>query len=248
MPKRALQCIEIILKGVYQQKHLEMGIQAARSFYLPPDKPVYLGDFFELWLGLFQSTVLGSQIYLNVDVTHKAFPERYASLVHLLEQIQKEQNCDQRNALHYMQSHLYGLDVIYKTPGDAGKKRVHKFMALVGQPNEERFKDCNGRELTVASYFAELKYPINCPNLPCVKLGNTIKSITVPMEHCSLSSSQVSKLIIPSQLKKIVKYFILPVIRRPTESVRRIKHELSLKKLRPAQTNGNERLWDCWIS
>lgn len=196
MPKKALQCIEIILKGVYQQKHLEMGIQAARSFYLPPDKPVYLGDFFELWLGLFQSTVLGSHIYLNVDVAHKAFPERYESLVNLLQQIENEQKCDQRSAVNYMQSHLSGLDVIYKTPGDVGKKRVYKFMALVGNPNEERFKDSNGREFTVASYFKEQKYPIDCPNLPCVKLGNTIKSITVPMEHCSLSGRQVSKLLI----------------------------------------------------
>lgn len=192
MPKRALQCIEIILKGAYQQQHLEMGVQAARSFYLRPAKPEYLGDFFELWLGLFQSTVLGSQIYLNVDVAHKAFPERYGSLVNLLEQIQKEWHCDLRNATNAMQSHLSGLDVIYKTPGNAGSKRVYKFLQLAGTPSQERFKDANGRELSVATYFNEQNYPINRPDLPCVKLGNSIKSITVPMEHCSLSDRQVS--------------------------------------------------------
>lgn len=196
IPKRALQCIEIILKGAYQQKHLEMGIQAARSFYLPSQQREYLGDFFELWLGLFQSTVLGSQIYVNVDVAHKAFPERYDSLLNLLQQIQKERHCDQRNAIEQMQSHLSGMDVIYKTPGNAGKKRVYKFMGLVGNPNQERFTDQSGRQTTVAAYFSEQKYPISCPDLPCVKLGNTIKSIVVPMEHCSLSDRQVSKLVI----------------------------------------------------
>lgn len=196
MPKRALQCIEIILKGAYQQRHLEMGIQAARSFYMPPRTREYLGDFFELWLSLFQSTVLGSQIYLNVDVAHKAFPERYASLVDLLNQIEREYKCDQRYALDDMRSHLSGLDVIYKTPGNAGQMRVYKFFGLVGTPVQERFTDANGREVTVAAYFREQNYPINYPNLPCVKLGNTIKSITVPMEHCSLSDRQVTKLII----------------------------------------------------
>lgn len=192
MPKKALQCIEIILKGAYQQKHLEMGIQAARSFYLPPAKREYLGDFFELWLGLFQSTVLGAQIYLNVDVAHKAFPKRYASLLDLLDQIQDERRINLSSALDGMETHLSGLDVLYKTPGNAGKMRVYKFMGLVGTPNQERFTDMNGRELTVAEYFGEQNYPIRWPDLPCVKLGNTIKSITVPMEHCSLSDRQVS--------------------------------------------------------
>lgn len=198
MPKKALQCIEIILKGAYQQKHLEMGIQAARSFYLPAAKREYLGDFFELWLGLFQSTVLGAQIYLNVDVAHKAFPERYSSLLDLLKQIQQERRTDERHAIADMEQHLSGLDVIYKTPGNAGNMRVYKFMGLVGTPSQERFKDMNGRELTVAAYFQEQNFPITRPQLPCVKLGNTIKSITVPMEHCSLSDRQVSRSTVSS--------------------------------------------------
>lgn len=222
MPRRALQCIEIILKGAYQQEHLEIGIQAARSFYLPTTKREYLGDFFELWLGLFQSTVLGSNIYLNVDVAHKAFPERYESLLDLLKQIQNERRCDERNALHDMQSHLSGLDVIYKTPGLVGSKRVYRFLGLVRNPNQEKFKDVNGVEMTIAAYFKQHNYPINRPDLPCVKLGNAIKSITVPMEHCSLSDRQVSKLILSVNLKDLS--ICLFSFRLSTKNVRRIRH------------------------
>lgn len=173
-----------------------MGVQAARSFYLPPQRREYLGDFFELWYGLFQSTVLGSNIYLNVDVAHKAFPKRYASLVDLLKQIMDEHRCNMNDALYDMKSHLSGLDLIYQTPGNAGMKRVYKFMALVNTPDRERFTDADGREVTIAAYFRERSYPIRRPDLPCVKIGNSIKNITVPMEHCSLSDRQVSKLII----------------------------------------------------
>lgn len=192
MPKRALQCIEIILKGAYQQKHLEMGIQVARSFYIPSEKREYLTDFFELWLGLFQSTVLGSNIYLNVDVAHKAFPKRYDSLVQLVQQIEKELNFKRSEALTYLERHLAGMNLIYKTPGDGGKKRVYKFLKLGGTPNQEQFKDAEGRKFTVAEYFKEKNYNITQPNLPCVKVGNSIRSIAVPMEFCSLSDCQVS--------------------------------------------------------
>ncbi len=214
MPKRALQCIEIILKGAYQQEHLEDGVQVARSFYIPTDPRKYLGDFFELWLGLFQSTVLGYQIYLNVDVAHKAFPKRYSSLLDLLDQIEGEIEEERRRTKGYklrdplsvMRAHLSGMDVIYKTPGSAGKKRVYKFMDLVGTPSQEKFKDCNDKLVSVASYFAEQKYPIEYPDLPCVKLGNSIKSITVPMEHCSLSDRQaINRKCTENQTRTIIK-------------------------------------------
>lgn len=193
MPRRALQCLEIVLKGAFQQAHLENGIQAGRSFFLPPQKREYLGDYFELWLGLFQSTVLGNSPYLNVDVAHKAFPKRYHSLVALLEDI-KQENPRTRDPFQDMRTHLRRMDVIYKTPGNAGQMRVYKFMDLVGTPKQERFTDENGRQLTIADYFREHNYPINYPALPCVQLGNNLRSIKVPMEHCSLSDCQVSQI------------------------------------------------------
>lgn len=195
IPKRALQVLEVILKGAYHQEHLRQGISAARSFYLPDDRPAYLGDYFELWYGLFQSTVLGYQPYLNVDIAHKAFPKRYASLVNLLDDIKNESrfNRDDRALYEEMRKHLKGLDLIYVTPGNADQRKVYKFLDLDGKPSEVRFADSSneGRMITVAEYFRERNFPIRNPNLPCVKIGSSIRSISVPMEHCELPNSQV---------------------------------------------------------
>lgn len=197
IPKRALQVLEVILKGAYHQEHLRNGISAARSFYLPDDKPEYLGDYFELWYGLFQSTVLGYQPYLNVDIAHKAFPKRYASLVDLKNAIRQENSRnarDDRMLYEELKKHLRGLDLVYVTPGNANLKKVYKFLDLDRKPSEVKFKDDKGRQLTVAQYFEERNFPIRYPDLPCVKIGSSIKNITVPMEHCELPNSQVSLL------------------------------------------------------
>ncbi|XP_037046508.1 protein argonaute-2-like [Bradysia coprophila] len=205
-PQRALQCIDVILKGAFQQKHLEMGIQAARSFFIPASNREYLGDFFELWLGLFQSSVLGSNIYINVDIAHKGFPERYDSLVKMLEQMANEYRCDIRQATNYMRRHLSGMDVIYKTPTVDGTMYSYKFVDLVGVPDKETFKDKDGNRLTVAEYFQTQNYTITRPDLPCVKLGNSIKNIVVPMEHCSLSDRQaINRKCTENQTRKIIR-------------------------------------------
>lgn len=191
MPRRALQCVEIILKGAFQQAHLANGLQTKRSFFPPqPDRREYLGDFFELWLGLFQSTVLGYNPYLNVDIIHKAFPKRYESLARLYEDIQRESRNDPIRAL---KSHLSGLDVIYTTPGNAGARRIYKFMDVLDTPDKVFFNDENGQRMSIAQYFTQKNYRINNPRLPCVKIGSAIRSISVPMEHCALSDRQVSE-------------------------------------------------------
>lgn len=228
-----MQCIEVILKGAFQQKHLTMGIQAARSFYLPPppNKRQYLGDFFELWLGLFQSTVLGSNIYLNVDVAHKAFPERYDSLVDMLNKMTEEYRCDVRSAINSMKRHLSGMDVVYKTPNREGTKRIYKFMDLVGAADRERFKDKDGRQFTVAEYFKTQNYLISRPDLPCVQLGNSIKSIVVPMEHCSLPDRQaINRKCTEEQTRNVIKIAATSTDTRKTKIMAlldQIKHNQS---------------------
>lgn len=193
MPKRALQCLEIILKGAFQQDHLRHGLQTKRSFFLPPTKHEYLQDFFELWLGLFQSTVLGNQPYLNVDVHHKAFPKKYTSLIHLLNEIEQEHRCNTQIALQRMHQHLIGLDLIYVTPGQVDQRRIAKYIELVDIPSQVTFSR-DGNTTTIQKYFAERNFPINRPDLPCVKLGNAIRNFSVPMEHCELTDRQVSKI------------------------------------------------------
>lgn len=181
---------------------------AARSFYLrPQQKPVYLGDYFELWLGLFQSTILGDIPFLNIDIAHKAFPKRYGSLVDLLEDMKQDfrvgrlvnvtrpldvQVCD---AMH---KHLAGMDIIYrKTRESSGLER--KFLGVAEIPSRvffEATRTVNGKEekhkTNVQDYFKSIGIQIKYPHLPCIKMGNTIKSVTVPMEFCSVSDAQVS--------------------------------------------------------
>ncbi|XP_014218616.1 protein argonaute-4 isoform X2 [Copidosoma floridanum] len=68
----AIQALDIILRSAPALTSITVG----RSFFRPPQgQPVYLGSGMDLWVGLFQSAVLGWKPFLNVDVAHKAFPK-----------------------------------------------------------------------------------------------------------------------------------------------------------------------------
>lgn len=150
-----------------------------------------MGDFYELWLGLFQSTVLGEIAFLNVDVNHKAFPKRYASLVDLLQDmgnIPTNQPLDRKDE-DALRRHLAGLEICYNVPNAKGM--VYKFMRMEGPPESVRFKMESGEEKSIGQYFRDSGRRIQYPNLNCIRLGNTIKSICVPMEFCSIPDTQV---------------------------------------------------------
>lgn len=170
----------LILQCAFQQSHLR-GVQAGRSFFLQPTGNRYdLGDFFELWLGLFQSTVLGGCPYLNVDVSHKAFPKRYDNMAQLAREVGNDRA---------LAEHLRGMDIVYNRPGNAGKK-IHKFLDVDNTPERCMF-ELNGQRISVLQYFRQIGYTIQNPNLPCLRIGGQTNSITVPIELCSLSDAQV---------------------------------------------------------
>lgn len=187
---------------------MESGVSASRSFYLrPAGRPVYLGDYFELWYGMFQSTVLGDVPFLNIDIAHKAFPKRYASMIELLEDMKQDYRVgrlvDVNRPMDYqvvmaLKKHLAGLDLIYRsTPEAKGFER--RFLDIVDIPSRVGFeasREVNGKTETyktnVADHFKSKNTAIRYPHLPCIKIGSTVKSITVPMEFCSLSDAQVS--------------------------------------------------------
>lgn len=165
----------------YQQRLLDRGVSGGRSFFLPPGgRREYLGDFYELWLGLFQSVVLGNMPLLNVDVNHKAFPKRYNSIIDdlfpdmeqdLRMRIDPNRQLDQ-NVIRTLERHLGGLEIIYRGPGNS---RIYKFMRLVGKPANERFTTENGEEKTISQYFRDTNRNIRYPEMPCIRLGNSIK-------------------------------------------------------------------------
>lgn len=166
------------------------GIQGGRSFFLPPIGPrTDLGDFYQLWLGLFQSLVLGKLPLLNVDVNHKAFPKRYDTLVDLWNEMQGDYNIE--NALA---RHLSGLEICYTNPG-TNAKRIYKFISVERTPQNCQFTLEDGRQTNVLEYFRTTGRQINHPNLPCIKIGSTIRSHTIPLEFCSIPDTQVNCIV-----------------------------------------------------
>lgn len=172
-----------------------------RSFYLrPKDRPLYLGDYFELWYGLFQSTVLGDMPFLNVDIAHKAFPKSYTSLIDIFTDMQQDRRFqngintnrpidnDVKDAL---KKHLSGLDIHYTSPKD-GQIYERKFASVENPPGQIMFQK-DDKNISVLEYFEKtLNKKIQYPQMPCIKMGNRIRTITVPIEFCSLSNAQVS--------------------------------------------------------
>lgn len=163
----------------------------------PSGKREYLGDFYELWLGLFQSLVFGEMPLLNVDVNHKAFPKRYNSLLDLLKDMENDlrTQIDINRQLEYnvceaLKRHLGGLEICY-TNSATGAKRIYKFMSMDKLPGELTFALENGERTNVLNYFRNSGRPIKYPNLPCIKLGNSVKNQSVPMEFCSIPDTQV---------------------------------------------------------
>lgn len=174
----------------------------------------YLGDHYELWLGLFQSVVLGEGLFLNVDVCHKAFPKRYANLIDLLRDMENDINNDRNRrggyqqgrsqepfridlnrSLHGMiidklEQHLSGLDICFNTGLATGS--IQKFRYIGRKPADEMFMK-DGRRLSVLQHFTETGKRIRYPELPCIGLGS--RDTKIPMEFCSIPDTQVSSII-----------------------------------------------------
>lgn len=158
-----------------------------------PSNRIDLGDNYELWTGLYQSAVLGSRPYLNVDIAHKAFPSRMP----ILDILAKMRGVDLKRKLDRgveiaLQSHLKGLSIDYKLPAQEASCRTYKFMSIGAIPKQVKFRnDQDKKEYTVESYLLSRGVQIRFPNLPTLKLGNSVKNITVPMEFCSIAGCQV---------------------------------------------------------
>lgn len=171
----------------------------------------YLKDFAELRKGLFQSVVLGGNRkrllpLLNVDVSNKAFPAPYNSLIDLLRDMKDEfstrnrefvvdlsgpLNDDVAKKLH---AHLSGLELCYCSDGT--NKTIRKYFELGEVPAKETFdieRDGRKTRTTVQKYFdGELRRQIRYRNLQCIRLGNRTHYISVPMEYCAILGNQVS--------------------------------------------------------
>lgn len=159
-------------------------------------KDLYLGNGSELWLGLFQAVVRGNKLYLNVDVSHKAFPKRYEDLFMYLRDLEGDLRARidlnkqlDRRVVDELQRFLSGLDVCYTQPG-TGLKTVRKFLRVGETPAFSRF-EFEGKQTTVLKYFTERGMKIKYEEMPCLEIGSRDKPIAVPMEFCSILDAQV---------------------------------------------------------
>lgn len=117
--------------------------------------------------------------FLNVDVNHKAFPRRYGTLVDLLKEmgVRSPNSTLDRDEEEKLRRHLAGLEIVYTAPNANGM--VYKFMAIVDKPANIRFTLDNGQQKSILQYFNDTGRRIQYPELNCIKLGNTIKNISV---------------------------------------------------------------------
>lgn len=159
-----------------------------------------MGDYYDLWTGLFQSALLGRIPYINVDIAHKAFP----ASMHVLDiaegMMRNSRNGgDLRSPMdqhveNSLDKHLKGLRILYKVKGQEASAKSYKYSKLGLPANKLKFKMANGREITVEQYFQnEKKIRLQFPHLPCITVGNAVKSVSLPMEFCSIPPGQVSK-------------------------------------------------------
>lgn len=204
--------------------------QVARSFYMRPNNRFDLGDCYELWTGIFQSTVLGSKPYLNVDIAHKAFP----SPMNIIDVVKTFRNGDptrelDRYAENDLRTILKGLTISYGLPGVPIKN--YKFNDLKLPPGKLKFKTEERVEMTITQYMQSRKYTIRYPNMPCLHIGNTVRTIYVPAELCSISANQaVNKKCTETQTRNMIRVAATSTdIRKDKimEMLRKINHNQS---------------------
>lgn len=167
------------------QDSLTGGVQVGRSFFTYPARPIDLGDFYELWTGLFQSTILGSRPYINVDIAHKAFPSSLA-LIDIANRMGDRYDM-------FLDRHLRGLRILYALPGNDASKKGYKYNALGDIPAKEKFK-VDDRDTNVLDYFRTKNIQLRNPNYRCIRVGNAVRSISLPMEFCSVAPGQVKQI------------------------------------------------------
>lgn len=131
---QAIQCLDIVLRTAFDKPNM---VRHKRTVFSPPPNPINLPDNYQLWIGLFQSFVLGTNPYLNVDVTHKAFPAPIA-----LDQLYEQCKYDARQ----LYALLKGLMLVYKSPFNSGTPTTYKFNKVKGAADKEKFTDkTNGK-------------------------------------------------------------------------------------------------------
>lgn len=193
-----------VQQSAYHQEHLNHGIQDGRSLFLKlMDELPDIKEHYELRSGLHQRILLDEQDgsicpLLNIDVKHRAFPQRFTSLIDLLHAIERETprcSIDLSKSLSAvvvkkLKDHLCDLEICYKI--DDMNNGILKFLDLGKRSAYEVMSKENGTTKMVHEYFAQRNLRIKYPYLQCIQLKCGNRHISVPMEYCSIIGDQVS--------------------------------------------------------
>ena len=211
-PSQAIQCLDVILRTAFKQSTANNeAVAVSRALYFATQgRPMDLGEGMELWLGLFQSAVLGrTSLYLNVDVAHKAFPSKISVLQVLASfdrdgNIPHELNQWQQSQLH---DYLKMLSISY-SPSQNHQPKTYGYNALVSPPGKATFVLEDGRRMTVLEYFeGEKRIRLRYPGLPCLHVGSKVRNVYVPLEFCTIPAGQATnKKCTPNCVAKMIKY------------------------------------------
>lgn len=211
-PSQAIQCLDVILRTVFKSLTANnQAVAVGRALYFASgNRPLSLGEGMELWLGLFQSAVLGrSSLYLNVDVAHKAFPSAI-SIIEYLKSFDRDNKVPpilktwQEQQLH---EYLKMLSISYRSkPTEAAK--TFGYNGLVASAAKATFVDADGTKMTVQDYFEKKKkIRLQFPNLPCLHVGSKVRNIYLPLEFCSIPAGQATnKKCTPACVARMIKY------------------------------------------
>ncbi|CRL06019.1 CLUMA_CG019029, isoform A [Clunio marinus] len=209
-PMQAVQCLDVILRTAFNPLiSSNRAIQAGRALYFAQERSIPLGDSMELWLGLFQSAVLGRDaLYLNVDVAHKAFPSPM-SLLDLVRSFDRSGNLPARFDDRYgrqLTEHLKMLSVSYR-PDKNQPAKTFGFNGLKESANNATFVDEKGVKMTVQGYFQKKGIRLQFPDYPVLWVGSRARNVYLPMELCEIPAGQATnKKCTPKAVAAMIKY------------------------------------------
>uniref|UniRef100_A0A1L8DX68 Putative germ-line stem cell division protein hiwi/piwi n=1 Tax=Nyssomyia neivai TaxID=330878 RepID=A0A1L8DX68_9DIPT len=199
--KRALQCLEIILRMAAQG-----GVNVGRQYYWRPPSPILLDDVMELWQGIFHSAVFGQELLLNVDITNKGFPKGM-SVLDVFKFYCRNIDGIENRELANIKRHLNGLNISYAPRGNEASRRVYKFNDFKNTARKEKFTNNDGALMTIEQYFGRiLNAGLHYPNLPVLHVGPRNRNVYLPVELCTIPPGQaVMKKLTDKQTTKMIR-------------------------------------------
>ncbi|KAF7403817.1 hypothetical protein HZH68_006611 [Vespula germanica] len=188
-----IQALDVILR----HGPLSFCFPVGRSiFWQPTGRSESLSNGMELWIGSFQSAILGWKPLLNVDVAHKGFPKSQNVMDLIKELCLRGENrditlSDVNQNQEKIKKFLVGLKVHYVIPNIPSSKRTQVVRGFAECPRVNVFSRDDGTSSTIENYFRrEKNYIIRYPTLPCLWIGPETKKIYVPPELCTIAPGQ----------------------------------------------------------